>query len=87
MEKNVLRLEVAVDHILVLHELEGFEHLFGVVTDEGHGEAFEVVHLDEFVHVYGEEVEDDAQVFSEHKVILNLDNCILILWILSLQML
>jgi hypothetical protein len=46
-----------VDDACFLHHAEGFDDLGGEMTDEGEGEATELVLLEEFIEVHVEQLE------------------------------
>ena len=75
------------DNIFVAEELEGLENLYCKSSDQGQRHALEVVILNELIQIDREELKRDDQMVTEHAVVLDLDNVILIIWIVLLQVL
>ena len=75
------------DNIFVAEELEGLENLNCKSSDQGQRHALEVVILNELIQIDREELKRDDQMVTEHAVVLDLDNVILIIWIVLLQVL
>lgn len=72
------------DDAQCLHILESAHELDGESPNEALLEARIVVHLYEFIQIQAEQVECHAQMVPEHKVVLNLDDTLLVLWVVLL---
>ncbi len=83
-KKNILRFKIAVNDPQGFHVLEAAHQLNCKAPDQTLLEASVVVHLDKLVEVQTVEVEGHAQMVAEHKVVLNLNDALLILWVILL---
>ena len=68
-----------------VHVVESFKDLDGKALGEGHGEALEVVVLDELVEVYWEHFESNADMAPEGEVAFDSHNVLLVFVVLVPQ--
>ena len=72
------------DDAQCLHILESAHELDGESPNEALLKTRIVVHLYEFIQIQAEQVECHAQMVPEHKVVLNLDDTLLVLGVVLL---
>ena len=86
-EQNVLWLHIAVNNIVLLHEVQRHQQLDGEPPDEAGGYALKVIALDEFVQVHAQHFEGENQVLPEQKFFLNPNNIFLVFRVVIPQLL
>jgi hypothetical protein len=74
------------DDVLLSKILKSLEHLDGKPSDQAEGNSLEIIVLDEFVKINGEEFKGDHQMFPKDNIILDPNNIESIIWIVLLQM-
>jgi len=83
LEQYVFRLEVAVDDVQPEECIKALEDGVGHLADELGREAAEVAALQQVVQVDAEQLERDADVRTEDKVLQHVDHVQLVLAVLS----
>ena len=78
-----LRLQVAVNNMMMPHQRERLKHLAGEAPDESGGEAHETVGLDELVQIDAQQFRSDAEVVAEVEVLRHLEGMMLLLLVLK----
>lgn len=71
--------------VILAKEVERDEDLNRESLDQAETEAREVVHLYEIVEVDRQELKDDHQVLSKHKLLQLLYNVLLVFWVSLVQ--
>jgi hypothetical protein len=82
LQQDVLRLQVAVDDVVLVQKGERLQDLDAKAPDAVHAESLVVVVLDRLVQVDGQQTEADAQVVAEVKVVDQVDDVGVVLRIL-----
>ena len=72
LEQDILRFEVAVDDAMLVEEDEALEDLDADLADEVQGQPVELVHLQQFVEVYVQQLEHQARVPAEEEAVFEL---------------
>lgn len=72
--------------VLLSKVLKSLEHLDGEPSDQAEGNSLEIIVLDEFVKVNGEELKGDHQMFPKDNIILDSNDVESIIWIVLLKM-
>ena len=85
LQEDVLRLEVAVDDLVLPHVGETDQDLDGEASDQVLGDALEVVVFDEFVEVDGEHFEGDAEMVSPEEVFAHFDDVFVVVGVVDLE--
>ena len=75
------------NYLLLMEVLEGLEHLNCESANEGEGNSLEVIVFYEFIEVYGEKFKAYDQVLAEIDVVLDADDVVLVVGIVSFQVL
>ena len=71
------------DDPVLAHQHEGREHLACKPSDKRRCESGKPIGLDEFVQVDAQELGDDAKMVAERKVLIHLQDVVLLLGILN----
>jgi hypothetical protein len=81
-QQDIFRFEIAVNDFMMLQEHETLQQLFCESSDEFERKSSEVVGFDEFVKVHAEKIRGDAEVTTEVKALVEVDNAMLFMRIL-----
>lgn len=74
LEKNVLRLHVAMDDLVLVESVEALQQRVREPSHQLHAEALELVLLDQLVQVDAEQLEGDAHVVTEGERVEHVDD-------------
>ena len=75
------------DDLVAVEQVEALQQRVGELADELEAESLELVLLDELVQVDAEELEGDAGVVAERKVVEQVDDVVSVVLVLLAQVL
>ena len=81
-KEDVLRLQIAMNDLVLLKQVQRAEELLGEPSDQFQRESAEGVGFDELVEVHVEELGGDAEMAAEVEAMCKVDHAVLAFWVL-----
>ncbi len=81
-QEDVFRLQIAVNHLMLLQEIQRAQELLSEAPDKLQREASERIRLDEFIEIHVEQLGRDAEMSTEVETLSEVDHTVFVLGIL-----
>jgi hypothetical protein len=80
-QQNILRLEIAVHHIVIPHKVHRHDHLERKSPNNILAQALKVIFLQEVIEVHRQQLEGQHKVLSEREMVNELHDAVLVIWV------
>lgn len=81
-EQDILRLKVAVNDVVLLHQQQRLQHLTSKSLDESSSKPCKAVRFDKLIQIDAEQLSSYAEMATEVEMLGFHDNIVLVLWVL-----
>lgn len=85
LQKDILRLEIAVDNVVVALKFESLQYLNGEAPNQARRYSLEVVLLNKLVEIHAEQLKGEQQVLAEDGVVQHANDIVFVVFILLLE--